>query len=70
MLAPRDLVCAPTKKNMKKVRARSRSTRAISFHIVIFVALVWLCGSFTEKCAKPTKVAANVPAESIFCPKI
>ena len=62
--------CVHQQKNMKKFRARSRSTRAISFHVVIFVALVWLCGSFTEKCAKPTKAAANVPAESIFCPKI
>ena len=40
---------------MSEFRKRSRSARAIFFHVVLVVALVWLCGSFAEKCGKANK---------------
>ena len=36
-------------RNLREFRARSRSTRAIFFHVALLVALVWSCGSFAEK---------------------
>ena len=33
----------------------SHSTRAIFFHVVLLVELVWSCGSFTEKLGKANK---------------
>ena len=45
---------------MREFRARSRSTRAIFCpHVVLFVALVWSCGSFTEKCGKANKSSSK-----------
>ena len=40
---------------MREFRARSRSTRAIFFHVVLLVTLVWSCGSFAEKSGKANK---------------
>ena len=40
---------------MREFRARSRSTRAIFFHVALLDALVWSCGSFAEKCGKANK---------------
>jgi len=48
---------------MTVFRARSRSTRAIFFHVVLLVALLWLCGS--SACVKATKAAVNVRAKKI-----
>ena len=44
---------------MREFRARSRSTRAIFFHVVLLVALVWSCGSFKEKCGKANKSSSK-----------
>ena len=40
------------------------------FHLVVFVALVRRAVPSQKNVGKPTKAAANVPAESIFCMKI
>lgn len=57
--------CLHQEQNMREFQARSRSTRAI-FFTLRYVGLV----PSHKNVGKPTKAAANVPAESIFCLKI
>ena len=40
---------------MREFRARCRSAKAMFFHTVLLVALVWLCDSAAVKCGKANK---------------
>jgi len=51
---------------MGEFRARSRSTRAIFFHVVLLVALLWLCGSSAEKCEKADKSSLKCAGKKYF----
>ena len=51
-------------KNMTEFRARSRSTRAILFHVVLLVALLWLCGS--PACEKGDKSSRKCAGKKYF----
>jgi len=51
---------------MTKFRARSRSTRAIFFRVVLLVALLWLCGSSAEKCEKADKSSRKCAGKKYF----
>ena len=42
---------------MREFRAHLRSIRANCFYAVLLVALVWLCGTFAEKCGKANKTS-------------
>ena len=51
--------CLHRQRNMREFRARSRSIKRNFFHVVLLVALVWSCGSFTEKCGKANKSSSK-----------
>ena len=56
-------------RNMSEFRAHSLSTRAIFFHVVLLVALVWSCGSFTEKCGKANKSSSKCVSQKYCMPE-
>jgi len=51
---------------MTEFRVRSRSTRAIFFHVVLLVALLWLCVSSAEKCEKANKSSRKCAGKKHF----
>ena len=61
--------CLHQLQKMREFRARSRSTRAISFPVVLLIASVWLCGSYAAKCGKANKSSRRCVGKRYFLPE-
>ncbi|KAK2548316.1 hypothetical protein P5673_031551 [Acropora cervicornis] len=69
-LAPRGLVFAPGTKYERIMGSFALDKSDIFFYAVLLVELVWLCGSFAEKCGKANKSSRKCASKTIFCLKI
>jgi len=58
--------CLYQQQNMTEFQAPSRSTRTIFSHVVLLVALLWLCGSSAEKCEKADKSSRKCAGKKYF----
>ena len=57
---------APTTKYEKISGAFALDKSNFCFYVVLLVALVWLCGSFAEKCGKANKSSRKCAGKKYF----